>query len=657
MLLAILASLAGLQTESLASEEEGNQFARMAVVAAMQGDADRKDRMLEIALDENPDNRLANWSLGKVLVDGDWTTSEEYEANMKDDVTVQTYRRHRESLQAGKYTEWELANWCRDKKMFDAERLHLNNILASTESTQQQKNSAIQRLGLQNVGGTLMTREEVEEIREQTNQARTDHESWLPIVRKHLAAIEKGGSSRASVAIKKLRAKVDVSAVNTLEMVLSNRNEITARVAVEAISAIPELEATESLVRHASLCRWQSVRNRAIEELSSRNHTQVVPLLLATLENPLEIRFGTGVGADGVIRTGRFVFQEGRSANTMIADVSARSPSQANFSRTNQNGQIVAATNTDEQLVSRIVSNTEIEPAERLRLVTELLTRLAIARRDIVRQEVQRSLGITRRVGSQNVRTEERNKRAFLALRKITNADVDTDSPVAWWEWWNEQNERYQEAKPTNTRYANFYDPATDRQNDTAGARAREAVIREQAQTIVRENQEQRFFPQTLFERLAFGGSCECFPAGTLVRTQRGKTQIETILPGDRVLACDTESGELAYKLVLETTERPPSSVVSVKFSGGSVDSTSGHLFWVEEHGWKMAKNLETNDRLHTIGGSMKVTGVETIEDAVAYNLVVEDFETYFVTDEHILVHDNTEQTQTRAISPGLIGP
>ena len=653
-------SLAAMRTPTLASEEEGDQFARMAVVAAMHGDVDRRDEMLENALDVNPENRLANWAAGNVKVDREWISSDDYETKMQDHGLLTAYRRHRESLRDGEYTEWELANWCRDNKLFDAERMHLNSILVSAESTDQQRSEAIRRLGLQNVGGTWMTPKEVEELREKVGQAREDHESWLPVIRKHMQVIEKGGSSKAKQTIKKLRATVDVTAVNTLEMVLSNRNEVGARVAVEALAVVSDLEATESLVRHATLCRWQSARNRAVGELAKRDHTVVVPLLLATLENPMEVRFGTGVGADGVIRTGRFVFREGRDANTMIADVSARSPTRETVARTNQNGQTVATTNSDEQLASRIMNTRDIDPIERIRLVSELRMRLEASRRDIVRQEVQRSIGISRSVGLQNVQTEERNKRTYLALKKVTDANVDTDSPTAWWEWWNEQSERYQEEKPTNTRYANFYDPAVDRRNDAENARVRQAIVREQADSIVREVQQQRFEEamqqRRLNEPMFFARSFECFPAGTLVRTQRGRTQIETILPGDRVLSRDTESGELAYKLVLATTERPPSDMVRINFADRSVDSTTGHLFWVEEHGWKMAKNLETNDRLHSIGGSLAVTGVGEIDQAVAYNLVVEDFATYFVTDQDILVHDNTEQPQTRAISPGLIG-
>ena len=42
------------------------------------------------------------------------------------------------------------------------------------------------------------------------------------------------------------------------------------------------------------------------------------------------------------------------------------------------------------------------------------------------------------------------------------------------------------------------------------------------------------------------------------------------------------------------------------------------------------------------------------LSEAEAYNLVVADFNTYFVGETGILVHDNTPRLPTRATVPGL---
>ena len=48
------------------------------------------------------------------------------------------------------------------------------------------------------------------------------------------------------------------------------------------------------------------------------------------------------------------------------------------------------------------------------------------------------------------------------------------------------------------------------------------------------------------------------------MRTQTGLVPIEQVKIGDRVLSQDPETGELAYKVVLDTTERPASPMLRI---------------------------------------------------------------------------------------------
>jgi hypothetical protein len=68
-----------------------------------------------------------------------------------------------------------------------------------------------------------------------------------------------------------------------------------------------------------------------------------------------------------------------------------------------------------------------------------------------------------------------------------------------------------------------------------------------------------------------------------------------------------------------------------------------------------MAKFLRLGDQIHTMDGSQPVNGLAVASPGEAYNLVVADNGTYFVTDEGILVHDNNERTPTRVQTPGLL--
>jgi hypothetical protein len=142
---------------------------------------------------------------------------------------------------------------------------------------------------------------------------------------------------------------------------------------------------------------------------------------------------------------------------------------------------------------------------------------------------------------------------------------------------------------------------------------------------------------------------------GTPVRTERGLVPVETILPGDRVLAQDQDSGELTLKPVLATTLRPPTKVMRIRAGGEEIVTTPGHPFWVSGRGWRMARQLQAGDILHTLGGALPIENVETLtRDEPVHNLVVDDFNTYFVGQVGLLVHDSVFRRPTTAIVPGL---
>jgi len=65
---------------------------------------------------------------------------------------------------------------------------------------------------------------------------------------------------------------------------------------------------------------------------------------------------------------------------------------------------------------------------------------------------------------------------------------------------------------------------------------------------------------------------------------------------------------------------------------------------------------LKTDDRLHSLNGSLSIDNIEELpEPQQAYNLVVQDFNSYFVGKTGILVHDNEFRKPTHATVPGLV--
>ena len=73
-----------------------------------------------------------------------------------------------------------------------------------------------------------------------------------------------------------------------------------------------------------------------------------------------------------------------------------------------------------------------------------------------------------------------------------------------------------------------------------------------------------------------------------------------------------------------------------------TVNTTLNHRFWTED-GWKSAGTLEAGDKLTLADGNTATVTNIAYEDthATVYNFEVEDFHTYYVGTESVLVHNN----------------
>lgn len=216
-----------------------------------------------------------------------------------------------------------------------------------------------------------------------------------------------------------------------------------------------------------------------------------------------------------------------------------------------------------------------------------------------------------RQVKEANLEIAERNFRIREVLSNVFEGDLGED-PRAYWESWTAYNELHIPEHPVYL--------AADGNSNTY---------------------------------------CEimsCFAPGTLVWTQAGPRPIEQIVAGEMVLSQNPSTGELAYRSVLQRTVRPPAAMVSIETEGEPIIATLGHRFWANGKGWVMAKFLEKNVAVHTLDGTTKVAnfaGVPPIASTEAYNLVIDDFHTFFVGDARVLVHDNSCPVPTASKTPG----
>ncbi|WP_433799548.1 polymorphic toxin-type HINT domain-containing protein [Actinomycetospora sp. CA-084318] len=141
------------------------------------------------------------------------------------------------------------------------------------------------------------------------------------------------------------------------------------------------------------------------------------------------------------------------------------------------------------------------------------------------------------------------------------------------------------------------------------------------------------------------------FVAGTPVLLADGTTRsIESLTPGDQVLATDTATGTTRPEPVLDViVGHHPAQLTTLTISSagrdGSVTATDNHPFWDPERGeWVEAGALRRGEHLATRTGvdAMVTASRPWSADASVYNLSVRDLHTYDVEagSTYVLVHN-----------------
>ena len=123
-----------------------------------------------------------------------------------------------------------------------------------------------------------------------------------------------------------------------------------------------------------------------------------------------------------------------------------------------------------------------------------------------------------------------------------------------------------------------------------------------------------------------------------------GSKNIEDIEVGDLVYAKNTETGETGWKKVAKLFRCEINELVHFQIGDESIETTLEHPFWVEGEGFKAAGELEEGEYVQTADGEIlpvvKVQKEYLKESVIVYNFEVEDWHTYYVSDEEVLVHN-----------------
>jgi len=186
--------------------------------------------------------------------------------------------------------------------------------------------------------------------------------------------------------------------------------------------------------------------------------------------------------------------------------------------------------------------------------------------------------------------------------------------PGSWWDWWHEY----------------------------AAAMSADQVRKPVTLATYYRYVDVPYVPVSSDDRPHIRRTGSCFARGTKVWALDGPKPIEQVQIGDRVLSQSPWSGELTFKPVLDTTIGHNEFRALVTAEGDRIVATPVHIFWVSGAGWRMTKEIRGGDRLHTTSGWSEITSIEPLPADETHNLVVADFNTYFVGDSRILTHDVT---------------
>jgi hypothetical protein len=578
--------------------QKAEKLVREALLARLHDQEERCRTLLEQALTIVPRYPRALWLSGHVWEQGRWVSVDKHQKVSSTSEVLDRYEKMRQQAIRKPERELALARWCNSQGLIPQRDLHFGRLLSSGRLTEGQAKEAIRALDLEFAGGQFWYKSELNELQSRAASAMESLRTWLPQLAEIERELQSDDPARQAAAERRLRAISDPKILPALEAVLPIAGSQLALGAVEILSRNRAHDATLALTRYAILAPAEPVRQAATTELSRRPLHEFVPFLLQSLNAPVRSQFAIYQGPDGIIRYQHHYLRQGREANSIV---------QAN---------LVSYPGTTSLENKTVVIDDRLPP----------FTRIAIPDSDSSDVELVGNVALAAiremQLARDNTLIQQQNARIFPVLQVVSGQQFPYD-PLPWWHWWEQYNETPQQ-RPTQVRQ--FYDASQYAVNNL-----------------------------TIYRR-----SVSCFAPGTLVWTERGLRAIESVLPGDRVLSQHPDTGELSYKLVTTPTAGPPGSGMSQMFFGDeAVNITHAHVVWIQGKGWEIVKRTEPGDRLASLGGGSLITDmVDRPVTRLVHNLVVQDFHTFFVGREGILVHDITYMNfrqPTQAIVPGLL--
>jgi hypothetical protein len=632
---------------------------------------------LAIAAMADPDNATARGLMGLVAYDGKWQRPESVREKVARDAALKTaleqYQARRAQAPASADGQWKLALWCEENGLKDEARAHLMVVT----QIDPRREEAWKRLGYQRHEGRWVSAEQIAaEKAEQAAQKQADKHWKTTLERLRGRLWDKVRKEETEQALSEI---TDPRAVPMVCQVFGKGSEANQHVAVRLLGQIEGPAASRALGFMAVFSKYVDVRRVASETLVRRDPREFAGMLTALLGDPIKYEVkkvggpgspgellvegkkfnrkrlysppapppilpGDRVGYDGsgmpvVMRTiGYFWTPPVRFINPTLPSVGASRPGPMagrvsafmgakGFSQVEAqalgnllswqpplygptllagSGQ-VGRPRTGRGVVSYEVPEIAEIPIGRMQIEAEQAAKVA-------EQQLEGDVAAIKRY---NEPIEKLNDRVIAILEKFAGNSLGSD-PETWRKW-------------SVDMMGYVYIPQRASQETPTVTEQVPIAFQPQATPILGYG-----------APVAIRTHTACFGAGTMVATLTGPRPIESIAVGDRVLTQDATSGVLGYHPVVKALHNPPSTTLRLQIGGDSIVATGIHRFWKAGQGWVMARDVKPGDVLRCLGGTGRVSAVETDRVQPVFNLEVAEGQSFFVGTRGVLVHDNS---------------
>lgn len=599
-------------------------------------------QLCELATSKELDESIA-WQAGLIRIHDKWMPVEELNPSCLDD---DAYFEKRAELIGKPAANLKLARWCQRKQLHDLARAHFGAVLCVAPNHLE----ARKYFGHVRVGEQWYSQDDVARAQKQAQAIVEGLKVWVPKLRPIAKQIRSTSTAISVRGLKDLEKINDPLAIPALELFACDADEDLAKLCINKIASFESPLACQALMRIAIAREVSDAREAAIVALLKYPEQAYVPELLNSLSSEVVVQGRWVARPDGNLALSMLVGKELRGKK-LVKQVNNFVNVISTFSST-ANARIGQST---EMKDSKFYSNMRDIPVTSLQNNTinfnsnaavaqgaqSLKTsgNVASASNAYVPREVNTAAAFNmREQGKQQMRIAEsfnREQRQYTErvcslLRRLSGEDHPNE-PTVWWNWWNDRYERLESTKPIQTF----------RQNNRS-----QIAMHSHTSAAGQENLEVGVTGQMY--------QWSCLVPGTLIQTQSGLVPIESIQIGDRVVSKNVETGEVALKPVVMTTVRPPKTTIKIMTEQDTINATGGHIWWVSGEGWTRANELEPGMLLHTVTGTAEIKSIDKNKEKIrTHNLVVDEFNTYFVGTQRVLSYDNTLVRPTLKKVPG----